>query len=362
MVKHFRITAVLLLSIFLFVLFTPLCFAEEEWEGDLGDEAGIQLLREQVLLLEEKLQKMEEENEARRTLEVADEEEYDKEEAILSAAGRQYTLKKPGSLGLEYSFDYTGDSYSAVDSSAGTVDISDNSKHTLTNGLFVEYPFKENITLNTNISFVYKYQNQSNADAKDVSDLGDTSFGFLWQPIKTGGIFPSMILNGGLSCPTGRSPYKIDPQTETSTGGGGYAVSTGLSLSKSIDPLVAFGGLSYRHNFDITGLTYKPGDGSVIQEVHPGDQISYNLGMGYSLSYQVSLSLGYQYTYIMAPKYTVQGVGTVNGESEMYSSFSIGTSWNLSPERSVHVKLNFGLTKNDTDFSLSIRIPFSYDL
>ncbi|BCS95557.1 hypothetical protein DSLASN_11890 [Desulfoluna limicola] len=360
--KRFKKTTVLLVTIFLFSLFTSVCFAEDDWEGDLGDDAGIQLLREQVLLLEEKLQKMEEENDARRSLQVTDDEEYNKEEAVLSAAGRNYTLMKPGALGLEYSFDYTGDSYSAVDSSAGTFDISDNSKHTLTNGLFVEYPFKENITLNTNVSFVYKYQNQSNADAKDVSDLGDTSFGFLWQPLKSGGDFPSMILNGSLTCPTGRSPYKIDPQAETSTGGGGYAFSTGVNLSKSIDPLVAFGGLSYRHGIPITGLTYKPGSGNVIQEVRPGDQISYNLGIGYSLSYQVSISLGYQYTYSMAPEYTVQGVGTVNGESEMYSSFSIGTSWNLSPERSVHVKLNFGLTKNDTDFSLSVRIPFSYDL
>ncbi|WP_300673960.1 hypothetical protein [Desulfoluna sp.] len=321
------------------------------------------LLNKKLLILEEKLLQMEKENDIRRELQSTDEEKEGSTEDVLSAAGRAYTLMREGAIGLEYSFKYTGYSYDSIEDASR---VEHNAMHSLTNAMLIEYPHKDNVTLSMYLPYVYKVNSQTNAKAKDVTDFGDVSFNFQWQPIKAGGGTASKIISGSLVCPTGRSPYKIDSATEMSTGSGGYAVSAGLNLSKPIDPLVAFGSLNYQHGFDITGLNYKTGTqgeaGIYLREVQPGDTYSYSMGIGYSLSYKVSLNLSYQYSYSMKTYYDWVGTDDTKSESAMSSTFSIGTGWNLSPKRSVNVKLNFGLTNNDPDFSVSVRVPFEFDM
>jgi len=349
--RLFKILPILILA----VLFSSTAFCEESTEVDL--------LREQMQILEEKLLQMEKENDIRRELETTDEEKEGSTEDVLSAAGRAYTLMRPGALGLEYSFRYTGYSYDSIVESSR---VEHNAMHSVTNALLIEYPHKDNLTLSMNLPFVYKMNSQTNASAKDVTDFGDVSFSFQWQPVKAGGGTTSKIISGSFICPTGRSPYKIDSATEMSTGSGGYAVSTGLNLSQSIDPLVAFGSVNYQHGFDITGLNYKTGTqgeaGIFLSEVQPGDTYSLSMGIGYSLSYKVSLNLSYQYSYSMKTEYDWVGTDDTSSESAMSSSFSIGTGWNLSPKRSVNIKLSFGLTNNDPDFSVGVRVPFEFEL
>ena len=331
--------------------------------GFCEESAEVDLLNEKLLILEEKLLQMEKENDIRRELTTTDEEKKGSTESVLSAAGRAYTLMPEGVLGLEYSFRYTGYSYDSIVEASR---VEHNAMHSITNALLIEYPHKDNLTLSMNLPFVYKMNSQTNTSAKDVTDFGDVSFSFQWQPVKAGGGASSKILSGSLITPTGRSPYKIDSATEMSTGSGGYALATGLHISKPIDPLVAFGSLNYQHGFDITGLNYKTGtqgeSGVYLSEVEPGDTYSLSMGIGYSLSYKVSLNLSYQYSYSMKTQYDWVGTDDSKSEASMSSTFSIGTGWNLSPKRSVNVKLSFGLTNNDPDFSVSVRVPFEFEM
>ncbi|VFQ45072.1 hypothetical protein MSL71_27290 [Desulfoluna butyratoxydans] len=337
------------------VLFSSVALCEESQE--------VQQLKEKLQLLEERLSQMEKENDVRKELQSTEEEKKGSTEDVLSAAGRAYTLMREGALGLEYSFRYTGYTYDAIVEASK---VEHNAMHSITNAVLVEYPHKDNITLSMNVPFVYKKNSSSGSDAKDVTDLGDVSFSAQWQPVKAGGGTTSKILSASLIVPTGRSPYKIDSTTEISTGSGGYAVSAGLSLSKPIDPLVAFGSILYQHGFDITGLNYKTGTqgeaGIYLSEVQPGDTYSLSMGIGYSLSYKVSLNLSYQYSYSMKTHYDWVGIDDTRSEATMSSTFSVGTGWNLSPRRSVNVKLNFGLTNNDPDFSVLVRVPFEFEL
>lgn len=328
--------------------------------------SDVDLLKEQIKRLEDKLTKMEEENDIRRRLETTEEEKSSGDEAILTAAGRDYTLMKPGSLGFEYSARYVGDSYDSVHDNDDVVSVRHNTYHTFTNSFFIEYPVKDNLTMNSNIPFVYKFNSQTSSKAKDVTDFGDVSFGFQYQPIKSGGTLPSFIVTGSLTCPTGRSPYKIDPETEVSTGNGVYSIGVGCNMSKSIDPVVAFGGFNVEHGIERTHLNYKPdknqGDTYHLAGVEPGDIYSFSMGIGYSLSYRTNLTLSYQYSYQAKTSY--DWVGRVDDKSEgsISSVFSVGTGWTVSPKTSVNVRLGIGLTNNDPDFSIQVRVPLTYEL
>ncbi len=331
--------------------------------GFSDETSEVQSLKERLLLLEERLAKMDDEEAVRKRLETTEEEEEGNQEEILSAAGRDYTLMKPGILGVEYIFKYTGYSYdSVVDANK----VEHNADHSFTNVMGLQYPLKENITVTGDFSFVAKMNTQSNSAVKDVTDLGDTIFGVQWQPVKSTGGGVTKIISGSLTCPTGRSPYKIDSAKEVSTGSGGYSTSLGFNLSKKIDPLFVYGGLSCQIPFKIDGLTYKTGaqgeSGEYLKSVRRGYTFSSSMGFGYSLSYNVSLNLGYQYSYATKTRYSWVGRSDYSSADSMSSMFSIGTGWSLNPKRTVNVKLSFGMTNNDPDFVLSVRVPFKFEL
>ena len=328
--------------------------------------SDMEQLKDQIKRLEDKLTKMEEENDIRRRLETTEEEKSTEDEAILSTAGRDYTLMKPGRLGFEYSIRYAGDSSDSITNSDDVISIDHNAYHTLTNSFFIEYPVKDNLTVNSNIPFVYKYNSQTSSSAKDVTDFGDVSFGLQFQPIKSGKDLPSLIMSGSFTCPTGRSPYKIDSTKEISTGNGVYSIGLGCNMSKSVDPLVAFGGINVEHGIETTHLNYKSGPqgeaGIYLAGVKPGDIYSVSMGIGYSLSYKANLTLSYQYSYQTSTSYDWVVANDTKSEGSISSVFSVGTGWTLSPKRSVNVRLGIGLTNNDSDFSLQVRVPFAYEL
>jgi hypothetical protein len=40
----------------------------------------------------------------------------------------------------------------------------------------------------------------------------------------------------------------------------------------------------------------------------------------------------------------------------------LGTSWQVTEKRKIHMELGIGLTNNDEDFNFKIRIPFNFIL
>jgi hypothetical protein len=316
-------------------------------------------LEDRIKTIEKELKQLREEREARKKLEVTAEEKKATEKEILSAAGREYVLLKKNTLGVEYNFSYAYYSYDVL---REVTSIEHHSNHNLTNALYLEYALFNNLTFNTNLPFVYKYDRSGTSEAKDVNDLGDVSAGVQWQPFKSSGTLPSFIFQGTFTLPSGRSPYKINPDTELDTGLGYYSAGAGVTLSHTIDPIVAFGSLSYNYNFDVGSLDQNYSGGRVLTAVDPGDTITLGLGIGYALSYKVSLNISYQYAYHFATKYHWGNAGTTNSAAYASSIFSVGTGWRISPKRSIYLKVGIGLTNDDPDFLFSIRVPFQFEL
>ena len=340
----------------------------EPEEKDLKQDSSPKSIEEELNELKKEIKKIRSENEARKKLEVPEEEKSQSVEDILSAAGRQYSLLRKGTISLSYQFAYAYYSGDAIDA---TTVVERRVNHNITNSISAEYALLNNLTISSNFPFVYKYNKVGTSEALDVTDLGDISLGASWQPFLAGGLIPTTIFTLGLSLPTGSSPYKINNAKELSTGAGGYSLNGSVSLSKVIDPLVAFGNLSYSYAFPISGLSQiiyedstDPSQKIYLTEVKPGSGIGLAFGFGYALSYQASMNLSAQFGYSFGSKY--KNKGTASGETEsktgssLSSTFNIGTGWRITPARSIYASLGIGLTNNDPDVTVAIKLPYEF--
>ena len=318
-------------------------------------------LEQELIELKQEVQRIRSENEARKRLEVPEEEKGKSVEDILSAAGRQYTLLKKGTVGLSYTFGYAYYSGEVISVSDVTT-VERRSNHNLINTINAEYAIWDNLSISTGIPFVYKYNRVGTSDSQDATDLGDISVSFQAQPFKSGGNIPTTIFSAGVNFPTGSSPYKVDPAKTLPTGAGLYSFNAGLSLSKVLDPLVAFGNLNYSYSLPEEGLSQKWGKTNVLTKVDPGSSIGLALGFGYSLSYQASLNLSAQFNYTFSNKYTLNNGAVSESGDSVSSSFNVGTGWRITPTRAIYAGLGIGLTNNDPDLSFSIRLPFEFKI
>lgn len=321
-----------------------------------AEETYPENLDQQVQYLRKEIKKIRDENEARKKLEIPEEEKGQTIDDILSAAGRQYTLLKQGTVSLSYSLGY---SYFSSDAISEATTIERRSNHNLTNTITAEYALFNNLTLSAGIPFVYKYNRVGTSSAQDVTELGDISLNLSAQPLKAGGSMPPLIFSLGLSLPTGESPYEINQSETLSTGSGYYSVSGGFSLSKVIDPLVAFGSLNYSYGIkqDVDQYWSKT---QTLTAVEPGSSLGLSMGFGYALSYQASLNMSTQLSYSFGSKYTLNDTQTYKSGSSLSGTFNVGTGWRVTQSRSIYVSLGIGLTNNDADFSLGFRVPFEF--
>ena len=328
---------------------------QPEATEQLKDESP-KSLEQKVEDLRQEIQKMRSENEARKRLEVPEEEKSKSTEDILSAVGNQYVLLKKGIIGLQYSLNYAYYSSDVVSSST----IETRSNHNLTNSIILQYGLLNNFTMYANVPFDYKYNSVGTASSQESTNLGDISLGIQIQPFKAGGSLPTTILSFSASIPTGTSPYAIDTTNSLATGSGVYSISGGVSLSKVIDPLVAFGNLTYAYNFPESGLNATWPAGGFVNKVDLGSSIGWAFGFGYALSYQASLNMSAQFTYGFNSKYHLTDDTTVETGSTLSAMLNIGTGWRLSATRSVNVSVGVGMTVNDPDVSLTFTVPFEF--
>ncbi len=323
------------------------------------ENPDLKRLEEQVERLQTEVEALRKQAEARKRLEVTDEEKAKQEKEILTAAGRQYTLLPQYTLGVEYDFRYEYYSYDVLEQAMTVEQIAN---HTIVNGLYVEFALLNNLTLNLDCPFVYKFDKSGTDHGRDVTDLGDVTLGLKYQPLKTGGRLPALVAFGTFTFDTGRGQYEVNPETELATGNGYETAGLGLSMSKTIDPIVAFGTISYSFAFSADDLNQRrPGD-VVLKKVEPGDSIGFNLGIGYAMSYKVSLNFSYQYVYHFKDKYHWEDSGETTAGSRVFSVLSIGTGWQLSPTFSMIMRVGVGLTNDDPDFTFSVRMPFQFNL
>ena len=110
----------------------------------------------------------------------------------------------------------------------------------------------------------------------------------------------------------------------------------------------------------MTGISQYWDKSSYLTRVEPGSSIGLTFGFGYALSYEASMNIGAQFSYSFGSRYSINDTTTIESGSSLSSAFNIGTGWRITPARSIYVSLGIGLTNNDPDVSLSIKLPYEF--
>ncbi|WP_300666759.1 hypothetical protein [Desulfoluna sp.] len=345
------------------VFFLPAFTWAEEPTGK--DQASLESIVTELEQLRSELAAIKQAAQIRDQLESTSEEKTEESERILTAVGQEYVLRREGSLGVTYGASYSYNSSDVLENAKTQLTVDHTSNHSLSNSVSVQYGLRNYLTVNGSIPFLYKWDQQSTSSERNATDIGDISFGCQWQPVPTSTGKASYIVNTSLIIPSGTSPYKIDVDDALSTGSGFYSALAELSISKPIDPIMAFGSLSYRYTHEITGLNQVrngPNDASALKEVSPGDTIGGSMGIAYALSYQVTLHLSCQYSHTTSYEFDWHGGESNKTGSSTAASMNIGTGWKLSPESSMNITLGVGLTDATSDFTLSFSMPFNFTM
>ena len=285
-----------------------------------------------------------------------EEAKAEQEKAVLTAAGREYTMMQKGKTELQYSLQYQ---YVSSNSILDASTVAARANHTITNAIDVQYGLRSNVTTGIHVPYVYVYDKTGSSTAKDDSDMGDVSLNLSYQPFKSGGKWPTTTITMGATLPTGRSPYEINRDTDLSTGGGLYGFSLGMNMSKSIDPAMVYGSIGYSYSLVRDGLSQYI-SGALLEEVDPGQSFNASIGLAYAISYALSMNVSFQYGYAMSTDYHFSSTDTVT-TSPAYStgSLGVGVGWRVSPETTLSFNLSIGLTNNDPDFYILFRLPLN---
>jgi hypothetical protein len=207
-----------------------------------------------------------------------------------------------------------------------------------------------------------------------TNGIGDVSAGGSYRILTETMSQPDLVFNARVKAPTGRHPYGVElvevegsggnlvvPQ-RLGTGSGNWGVSTGLSALKTIDPLVVFGNISYFFNLPQKYNDISDSIGAQPGQVDPGDSIQYGAGAAFAVNERSSLAFSFTQRFAWRTRVrTLTGnYQPIIGSDANVATINIGGTFAFSPTSSLIVNAGAGLTADSPDFSLSVRLPYSF--
>lgn len=266
----------------------------------------------------------------------------------------------------------------------GRLDVDEVDNRVITLDVSTRYTVSDAVQLYLKVPYVYRraeyasagveFSSASSSEAQlDDKALGDISFGAFFRLATETATTPDVVLNLGARAPTGTDPFGIkvispDPNNtnlrvpgELPTGSGVWAGTLGLSMVKTLDPAIVFGGIEYTYQFDerFDDISTAP-DNETPGEVQLGSSLQLNLGTAFALNELMSLNFSFT-NQLLNDSRIKSGGGSwasIPGSSANIATFNIGSTFNISKQRSLSVTLATGLTREASDFGLNFRMPF----
>ncbi|HFC93034.1 MAG TPA: transporter [Leucothrix mucor] len=236
-------------------------------------------------------------------------------------------LLKPRQLQLSIGFNYNSDENQRS--------FRKNRNRTLSLPFGISYGVTDNLELNASLSLRYQRNEviaPTNVSKQAQSGIGDLSLGLSYKVKPETESSPSITTSFGVTAPTAKKEM----------GSNVWGVSTGLHLSKSIDPAVVFANVGYQHTFKDKqkGLT-----------IQSGDVFSYGFGAGLSINSSVSFSGRVSGSYQLETK---RNGNKIIGSSAEPISFIAGMSYRLNRKTRLETNLNLGLSEDAGDVGIGI--------
>ncbi len=268
----------------------------------------------------------------------------------------------------------------------GLISIDQQTSDIITTDLTIRYAPNNRLQFDVDVPYLYRssiYQSGgAGGDASGLAEqkvtadgVGDISGGISYRLIPESVGFPDVVLNGRVKVPTGRDPFGVElrevPGTEgnlkvpssLSTGTGTWAASGGVSLLKTIDPMIVFGNLTYFHNFtqgfaDIDEATgNQPGRISIGDAIQAGAGVAFALNEFSSLSTSFSLRFGNETRLRHTDD---EAWRTVIGSSSTVGILNLGATFAVSRKASILANIGVGVTEDAPDMTLSVRLPYRF--
>ena len=173
----------------------------------------------------------------------------------------------------------------------------------------------------------------SHTNAVGVGDVGGS---LSYNLFSESGNIPSITLSLSGQAPTGNYNRGL--------GSGFWGIGGSVSLVKTIDPVVFFGSLGYSAAFEERGTD-------------PSDQVSYSMGAGYSMNDRVSFSTSLSGR--LTGRTKVNGIDRP-GTSMDAHSLQFNTTIQLTKRLFIEPFIDFGLTKDASDFAVGLRFPYRF--
>lgn len=173
----------------------------------------------------------------------------------------------------------------------------------------------------------------SHTNAVGVGDVGGS---LSYNVFSESGNIPSVTLSLSSQVPTGNYNKGL--------GTGFWGVGGSISLVKTIDPVVFFGSLGYSAAFEERGID-------------PSDQVSYSMGAGYSMNDRVSFSTSLSGR--LTGRTEVNGIDRPGTSMDVHS-LQFNTTIQLTKRLFIEPFIDFGLTKDASDFAVGLRFPYRF--
>jgi len=200
--------------------------------------------------------------------------------------------------------------------------------------------------VNATLPFLYAENeiiSASNVSDSSKSGAGDLALGLFYTLKSESSSLPSITTSINVTTPTGSTADPAD-LNRLSTSAGFWGLTTGFSLSKTIDPAIVFFNIGYQHTFD---------DDQFGSNIQPGNTFNYGFGAGLSVNSAVAFSARVSGSY---QKETKLNKKQVRGTSSEAISLISSMSYRLNYGTRLETTFNLGASDDAGDIGMG----FSY--
>lgn len=283
----------------------------------------------------------------------------------LTAVDKQYSLIKRGKLQTTYDFNYSYVGQERIDANITNgkltlFNIVNDSSHTVTNTVSLDYGVRDNLTGSLSIPLVSKYSENPAFDGFSHS-MGDIGIGARWQPFEVRRGRPSMTFTGNVRLPTGRSPFKVNADHGVATGSGVTTFTGGMNVNHIVDPVALFGSVNLSYSLSADNLhQVRNGGQLLLTKVKPGMSLGFGVGFAYALSYGITTSVSLQQSISAGTKLRFADGTEAETKTQTSGVLNLGLGYRISPKTTVNITAGVGLTDDSPNFSLGLSLPLAF--
>ena len=267
----------------------------------------------------------------------------------------------------------------------GTISIDQIRSDIFTFDPTLRFGVSDRLFVDANLPLLYRSSNFLSGGAggsasalveKTVRDqgIGDLSLGASYRLAAETSSWPDTVFNARVKFPTGRHPFGVEfvevansegnlqvPES-LATGSGVYGASLGVSMLKTLDPMVVFGNVTYFHNFADHFDDIDENQGDIPGRVEIGNAWQFGAGLAFALNERSSISMSYSQRIVERTRLMPDGQDErpVVGSQANVGIVNIGATFSLGERLALVTNVGIGLTDDSPDMSVGFRIPYRF--